>query len=332
MVIMKWRLLFMVLGLPVFLHGCYTATLLEFDALEPAEVTLPSGIKTLTVIARCDLDSTYRQTAVISGKLAGFKRDSLMSKQMVVGCSDAMVESPRYTLNNPVLKRTLAGNYHDPDVKLPWDAIRTIAGNPPQDAILSLEYASVDDTIRFHEDDWLGYYQYSVLVKSVWRLYRLDDFQSRDFRFVDTVSFEIPSPNEFLSSPENALECIREAMYESGTRTARRLAPWWTEYRRNFFMVGPMDFLTGATYLREGQWRESAEIWQRFISSKNKVKAGKACFNMAVTSEMAGKPDAALEWLKKAESLGVDGYFIKEYRPKLMKRKAATDKLDSQMK
>jgi hypothetical protein len=321
-----------VLGLSFLLQGCYNASLLEYDALKPAEITIPAEIRSLTVIARCDLDSTYRQASVKAGTFASFKRDSLMSKQMVVGCSDALLECPRFILNNPVLRRTLAGDFQDPNNKIPWYEILAVAGNPPQDAVLSLEYASVNDTIRYHNDDWFGYYQYFVRVTSVWRLYRLTDFQSRDFRFQDTVSFDIPSPGEFLASPDNAIDCIKDAMYESGTRTARRLSPWWSEYRRNFFAIGPLDFLTGAGHLRAGKWREAAEVWRPFTVARNKVKAGKACFNMAVTSEMAGNIAAALEWLEKAKNLGVHEYYIKEYWPILIKRKAEMEKLDSQMK
>ncbi len=329
---MKWFRFLPIILLSTGLSGCYTASQLEYDALKPAEITISGDVRSITVIARCDLDSTFKQASLKSGNFGGFKRDSLMSKQMVIGCCDALVESPRFTVNNPVLRRSLAGAFKDPDMRIPWDAIRNIAGNPPQDAVLSLEYASVDDTIRFHDDDWLGYYQYYVMVSSMWRLYRLGDFQTKEYRFRDTVSFDIPSPNEFLASPDNALECIKSGMYESGARSARRLAPYWSEYQRNIFVYGPMDFLTGGTLLKEGKWRDAAEVWQKYTVSKNRMRAGKACFNMAVTSEMAGNIPAALEWIKRSENLGIPEYYIKDYQPKLIKRKSEMDKLDSQLK
>lgn len=324
--------------LPVFavlalLPGCYMSSMLEFDGLQPADTTIPATIKTLTVVSRCDLDSVYKLSLESAGRIADFKRDSQMSKMVVIGCSDALVESPRFNLFNPIVRRSLIGDTSDRSEKIPWDQVRIIAGEPPLDAVLSFEFGSIEETIKQNfQDGWLRNWQYIVYVKTCWRLYRLIDFQSQEFNFTDTVAIDIESPVEFNSSPDQKIDCIRDAMYEAGAQTARRMAPWWSNFQRYYFAFGPLDFLTGAEFLKNGKWREAAESWRPFTESKRKQIAAKACFNMAITSEMANNIPAALEWLKKSEMLGMNDYYVRDYRPKLVKRKAETEKLDQQMR
>jgi hypothetical protein len=323
-----WLPLFVLL---VLLPGCYTASVLEYDGLMPAEVNISNTIHSLTVVSRSDLDSVFKVALVSTGNTSSFQRDSIMAKQGVLGCSDALVESPRFDLFNPVVTRKLSYESSDPSKTLPWDMVRTIAGDPPMDAVLSLESALIDDTImRKYQDGW-QVYQYIVFVKTFWRLYKLDDFQSKDFRFKDTVAFDIDSPSEFASTPEPRLECIRSAMYEAGFQVGKKIAPWWTIIERYYFAVGSVDFYNGAKLLKAGKYAEAAEIWRPYTTSSNKMVGAKACFNMALTCEMANNIPAALEWLKQSEKLGMLMFYILDYKSKLTKRHLETDRLDEQM-
>lgn len=322
-----------VFAILVLLSGCYAANLLELDGLKPAEVTVAASIQSLTVVSRCDLDSAYKVSLESVGRIKDFERDSLLSKQVVLGCSDALVESPRFDLFNPVVRRSLIGNFSNPIEKIPWDMVRIIAGDPPKDAVLSLEIGVIKDTlINRVQEGWYSYWQYNVIVKTFWRLYRLSDFQSIEFNFTDTVSFDIDSPAEFSSSPDRKVDCIMNAMYESGGVTARRLAPWWTNFQRYYFAMGSQQFINGAKLLRVGKWQEAAEIWRPYTESSNKLVAAKACFNMSLTCEMANNIPAALEWLNTSEKLGMHEFYINDYLSKLLKRKSETVKLDEQMR
>lgn len=321
------------LPLVFLLSGCVSASLLELDGLKPAEVTIPASVKSLTVVSRSDLDSAYKVSFKSLGRLVDFNRDSLMAKQVVLGCSDGLVESPRFDLFNPVVRRNLTGDVYNPAEKIPWDKVSIIAGDPPKDAVLSLEIGTIDDTIkRSIWDGWLQGYQYIIVVKSFWRLYRVTDFQSKDFNFSDTIAFDIESPAEIVSNPNQRLECIKSAMYDAGVHTAKRLAPWWTNFQRYYFAQGPYEFMTGAGYLKNGKWQAAAEIFRPFTESKRKLLAAKACFNMSLTCEMANNVPAALEWLKKSKNLGMQEYLITDYQAKLIKRKAETAQLDEQMR
>ncbi|MFA6125699.1 MAG: DUF6340 family protein [Bacteroidales bacterium] len=330
---MKWRTRISVLALPVFLSGCYAGSLLEMDGLQPAEITIPSVIRSLTVVSRSDLDSVYKVSLQAAGKMPDFKWDSVMSKQLVLGCSDALVESPRFDLYNPVVKRCLLGDAFEHHSKIPWDVVRMVSGDPPKDAVLSMEQGMISDSVVCSTSDgWPMACQCRVVVKSFWRLYRLNDFQSKEFRFADTVTFDINSPSQFSSSSDQRIGFFKDAMYIAGQNTAKKLAPWWTNFERYYFTTASMNFNNGARFLRESKWREAAEVFRPYTESDNKTMAAKACYNMSLTCEMANNISAAMDWLKQSKALGMHDYFIDDYQAKLIKRKAEIEKLDEQMK
>lgn len=323
----------LVLVIPIVITGCFSANMLEMDALKPGDFTVPVSVKSLAVVSRCDLDSAYKLTLQVSGRRRDFNNDSIMAKQVVLGCSDALLESPRFKLFNPIIHRNLEQDFNTPPAKIPWDAVRVIAGDPPVDGVLALEGGVMRDTVTYRLlDGWFNSWQYRVIVKTFWRMYDLSDFQSKEFSFTDTMAYDIDSPADFTSSPDMKISCVKDAMYESGNQTAKRLAPWWTSFERYYFSTGPLNFLNGAEFLKKAQWQESAEIWRTYTESKHKKIAAKACFNMALTCEMANKIPAAFEWLKKSEELGMHEFYINDYLAKLAKRKVETNKLDLQMR
>jgi hypothetical protein len=320
-----------VFSLPALLSGCYLTNMLELDGLKPAQVAISASIQSLTVVSRCDLDSTFKASLMSSGKAEDFRLDSILAKQVVLGCSDALAESPRFDLFNPVVHRNLTEASYDPLSSIPWETVRIIAGDPPRDAVLSLETAEVSDTVtKSIEEGWVNYH-FLVYAKTFWRLYRLSDFQSKEFIFTDTIAYEIDSPTDFISSPR-VIECIKNAMYEAGIQSSRRLAPWWTTLERFYFTFGPLDYQGGTELLKKGLWREAAENWRPYTESPEPAVAARACFNMALTCEMANNITAAFEWLKKSEKLGLNEFYLIEYRAKLAQRLIETGKLDEQMR
>jgi len=163
-------------------------------------------------------------------------------------------------------------------------------------------------------------------------LYRLSDLQSTEYTFTDTIRFDIDPPQVSPLTSDEKIECIREAMYESGVRTAKRLAPWWTVLDRYFFSYGPSGFSEASAYLRKGKWQEAARIWRPMTESGQKQVAAKASFNMALTCELANNIPAAFEWLHKSEKLGIPIQYINDYQAKLARRDIETAKLDQQLK
>jgi hypothetical protein len=316
----------------LLLHGCYPAFVFEMEGLEPAELTVPPSISTITVLSRVDLDSIYKAERIKLGKKSTFISDSSIAKSGVNGCVDELIESPRFEVYDPIIKRNLIGEFSNPIRPLPWLNVREAAGDPPQDAVLSLESCEYRDTvISSVTDGWVSY-SYLLICKTFWRLYDLDSYQTKDYLFTDTSGFDLGEASELIKSTVEKTALVEQCMYWAGRNTGRRLSPYWTELERIYFPYGPNDFWKGAKFMREGNWTEAGAIWNLYVGLKNKTAAAKACFNMAVTCELAGEMTVAQEWLDKSEQLGMPESYTREYRKQLKDRVKKVKLLDEQMK
>jgi hypothetical protein len=85
----------------------------------------------------------------------------------------------------------------------------------------------------------------------------------------------------------------------------------WTPVQQVYYHSSNNDMLQAEKFARKNEWIKAAEIWNQKTKSKNRKLASKACYNMAVSSEMMGYPDLAIEWLKKND-FG-SGLFMQEY-------------------
>ena len=322
--ILSWALL-------TFPAGCYPAFVFQMDGLEPAQITVTSSISSLTVFTRIDLDSSYRASRIASAGKALFLLDSTAAKEGVLGCIDELLESPRFEVFDPIIRKNLNGDFTNPDCPLPWIKILEAAGEPPVDAALALESCQVRDTVVTVVQDGFKDYAFLLILKTYWRLYDLSMNRYLDYPFIDTIKYDLWEVEELERSSPVSHYIILNGMYQIGKKTANRLAPYWIPLDRAYFPYGPPDFFKASRSMREGQWLEAATIWEQYVESDNRCQAAKACYNMAVTCELAGQIELALEWVAKAERKGMPDYYIDEYRSELKKREAKTQLLDSQM-
>jgi hypothetical protein len=315
-----------------FLTGCYPVFKFDMDGLEPAQLNVSQTVSSLTILARADLDSLYKSGRIQSGKKAVFDRDSSIVHEAVNGCKDGLLNSPRFVIYDPVIRRNLVGDFSDADRLLPWKAVQAVAGEPPVDAVLALESVEMKDTVVLRQSDGWIFSDYRILIKSSWRLYNLKQYTVSNFIFSDTLNNDLGySPDPTVPS-DIKLTLIKQAMYEAGQSTARRLAPYWIELDRIYFPYGSESYAKAADYMEKGNWQKAAEIWSALSKSKNKTLRAKVCFNMAVTCELAGNMPMALVWLKESEKNGMAEYFLTDYRAKLADRIKKNVKLDQQMK
>jgi len=315
----------------ILLSSCYSASKFDMEGLEPAEITISPSIKTLTLVSRTDLDSAYKAGFLQKGARQVFEQDSTFAKEAVVGCVDGLLDGPRFQVYDPVIRRTLSGDYTDSGRLLPWPLIRKIAGNPPVDGVLALESYAIRDTMVLRNEEGWSYIEQITKVRTYWRLYQLEQLATYDFTFNQTYTWDRGSDPDQIKSSAIQKDIYRESMYKAGQEAARKLAPYWTELERVYFPYGNEDFIRAAKFLRDGNWREAASLWGNYVNAKSSVTAAKARFNMAVASEMGGNLDMATEWLKRSSEKGMDPYFTGLYEKELKKSAARKANLDKQM-
>jgi hypothetical protein len=102
-----------------------------------------------------------------------------------------------------------------------------------------------------------------------------------------------------LPPPE---ECIRRVAQRAGDGYARRIAPSYIEFNRDFFTSAKKDELVkqGAQWAEAGDWAGAETTWQQAASNLHSAIAGRAFYNLAVASEVRGDLPGTIDWAKKS--------------------------------
>jgi hypothetical protein len=74
----------------------------------------------------------------------------------------------------------------------------------------------------------------------------------------------------------------------------------WIRVPRIYYVRGNGNFKMAKRMARTGNWDGAAKLWQReTLNTKRKV-AGRACYNMAIISEINGDLNEAIHWAQQA--------------------------------
>lgn len=112
---------------------------------------------------------------------------------------------------------------------------------------------------------------------------------------------------------------LERVAWKNGVMYGESISPHYERTTRLFYKYGQIDLEIAAKHIMENNWTAASAIWHAMTTLDKKSLAGRACFNMALASEVAGDLELALKWIKLAET----EYTIKHalgYRIKLEQR------------
>jgi len=87
-----------------------------------------------------------------------------------------------------------------------------------------------------------------------------------------------------------------------GNAYARRIRPYKRRVTRNYFVKGTDNFVVAKRRAQAGDWDGAAKLWEQELSHPDEKIAGRAYYNMAVSSEINGNLDKALDYASKSYS------------------------------
>ena len=299
-------------------HSCVSTNLMSLSVMKPAPVTIPPYIKNVGVINRSKASDENKTIDAIH------KAVSLETNGLVTAGADASIEGLTSELmkNNRFLTvKTLTGL----DLKtfgagvlpsaLVWDSVEKICRENNMDALFSLEFFDTESRLGLAAapgsirtalvnipvlDQQVNM---TTLVKTGWRIYDpssrniLDEYMiSKDIQ----ISGRSVNPVAAVLPLAGRKEAVIQVGNQAGQAYACRIIPYWIRVSRLYFVGGNGDFTIAMRMARTGDWDGAAKIWQQLtLSPKSKV-AGRACYNMAIISEINGDLDGAIQWAKKA--------------------------------
>lgn len=122
-----------------------------------------------------------------------------------------------------------------------------------------------------------------------------------------------------------------------GKSFGTKLIPTWVPEERIYYKSNQRNMQLAEKSALNNDWPKAAELWNMETNNKNKIIAAKARFNMALTCEMEGDPDMAIDWLIKSYAcLNKNDedhkYNCKRYINVLKTRKEEIEQLGNQVK
>lgn len=173
--------------------------------------------------------------------------------------------------------------------------------------------------------------QQEVDYNIVWRFYQrgnaelLDVLDATYDAYSNQVSFTPQLNEEFDESLAFDLVAAKAAH-----EYHNRVSPYWEgDYR--LYYRGPGDLVNVAYDLDiTGNWEKAAQDWLKLTTDEMpKIQYG-AKYNMAVASEMLGRPKIAKDWLIKAKAVD-DTKQVKKYMEQIDRQILIYDVIDRQL-
>jgi hypothetical protein len=196
----------------------------------------------------------------------------------------------------------------DNSLKLTPEEVNALCGETETDAIISFDRLLFDmqkEIVTLSEGYVIG--SIRIDVKGIARSYLPGKINPAITVLVSDSIFWLEdayTPEELdllLPAPEEAL---RVAGKYIGSKLHPLFVPHWENEMRWYFTGSAARWKEATVYATSGKWEKASERWQYIYNSSSRWSdKAKSASNLALASEIAGRPEKALEWAKIAHKL-----------------------------
>lgn len=321
------------------LGSCKSYRYFSIDIYEPAEISLPSRIERVLITHNAHpsvadskgtaynvfdeiiYDTVYRDTSL--ARAAIFNLTDMLN---LTGSVDAV---PLDSITQPFPVNP--EDFTLDDVM----RMKTICDTNRTDACILLSKIESKFDYNFYYGDFMSVFgEMMVIMKTKWLLidpYRAKLIDMHDIK--DTLYFRTDEPfvDDGPDRFAKTVEMQREAAIESAIQYGTRISPHLVESSRMIFKSGNKYIRRGYKQAVEGNWKNAAAFWREGLAAPELKNKAKACFNLALASEMEGLLKPALQWAEKSYKFFPDKV-NQTYIDILKERLKQQEKLLEQMK
>ena len=304
--------------------SCASTEYVHISVQEPAPVSLPGNIKTVGIMNR---SLASKQTKILDAvdkvfSLEGANLDKDGSRESLLGLRDELMKNNRFTeikpLNDADLRTVGAGVF---PASLDWDQVDKICRDNNVDAVFALEYFDTDSRLQYAAapagiNTPLGsvpaIQQRATMlttVKTGWRIYDPSTRNLLDeFPLTQNISYTDGgiNPAVLANVVVGRKQAVLDISNKIGHVYALRIIPYWLRVTRDYYVRGSDNFRIARRKAQTGNWDEAAQLWQQETKNPSPKVAGRACYNMAIISEINNDLDTAMRWAQKSyENYGI---------------------------
>jgi len=303
----------------VFFCSCSATNYLTIGVTEPARVYLPPDVQRVGLVDR-SLPSEENKVLDDMDKFLsaeGKNLDEDGARQAMNGLKDELLAGGKFetvvVIDVTGVENPGSGIF---PAALSWDQVDRICGENSLDALFILSFydtdAHVDAKVVPVEVGGVAGLKVPAVETSVkvttrigtgWRIYDDRAHMLMDEYILNDV---IVSEGRGLN-PMKAVEAVRgrrqavlDVSNSLGHIYARRVYPNNLRVSRIYFVRGTGNFKIAKRRAQTGNWNGAAELWEKELENPKRKVAGRACFNMAIISEINGNLPSAADWASKS--------------------------------
>ncbi len=302
-------------GTLIFFSGCSATNQLTMGVTEPARVSIPTDVTKIGLINRSIPSEGNKSLDKIDKilSLEGLRLDELGAEAALNGLKAELDRSERFEsviiIDSIESQRKGLGVF---PAQMSWEAIEAICEAYKVDVVFSLEFYDTNTNVGYEQKmvnvpNPLGIKTqvpgHKVTIrtnlKKGWRVY-----DPHTKLILDESSFQnnLVSTGEGIN-PFKAVEAIvgrKEAVLQSshdlGNTYGLNIRPLRRRVTRNYFVRGTNNFEIGQRRAQAGDWDGAAELWESELTNPDTKIAGRAYYNMAISSEINGDLEKAIEY------------------------------------
>ncbi|MFT3946858.1 MAG: DUF6340 family protein [Agriterribacter sp.] len=302
----------------IIFSSCTSTNSLRLTVTQPAPVTVPSDIKKIAIINRSEINKQNEVIEVADKvfSLEGKDLDREGSASGVTGLREAFLKYDRFS--EVILQENRVSNNVGPGIfpsPILWDDVMKLCKVLQADAIFVLELFDTDSKIAYSTSPItkttpLGKVtvlehtaHMTTLVKMGWRLY---DPAHRDildeYPYQTTLDFygKGVNPATAAAALTSRKEAVKQAARQAADQYASRIFPYSLRVARDYYVSGTDNFKIAKRKAQTGNWDGAAVHWNQEVNNPDEKIAGRACYNMAIISEINGDLNGAIEWAQKS--------------------------------
>ncbi len=295
------------------LFACTSIRNIEIETSVSPDYPISEDVQSLALLNRCmnrqfsNIQSDSLEKILINNRLEldSVFRDSISADTVIHVAAHALFDSGRFDVVIPEAHNIDRDDYENILSPLSIGDINGICKDFNVEAVLTLESFEENLITKYYSRPFEVSYSDNygattdVKYKSEWRLYRPGDSKPAiRFQISDTIYWKNSSNsiNDLYAQMPKTKEALIGGGIASALKMVGYIAPKWVVHTRHYFMTGNSEIDKAVPLIKENKWDEAATIWTKYTGVSSKRIRSKVEFNLALSAEMNGDLDLAIEW------------------------------------
>ncbi len=332
-----------------FLASCAGIRYMSIETREPAQITLPSNVRTVLVVNNVaeqpeDIGHTIKKLGKNEIEKIKASADSV-AIYYTEALSQFLGEEEYFDdvlYDSRMLRRD--NNFWLEQPLLP-EVMIEMRNESGADAIISLDklIMQTNRTDHFYQEGYI-YGEMKGSIQSIMRVYLPTmDGQIPSVQYNDSLKWEGYDIRDGRAYAELVLPTQEEAMKELAVYAAEKMtkvfSPHWEFQERWLYTSVKSTMREADLYAKNNQWTEALALWEpQYDRERSKTNKAKIAHNIAVGYEMLNEMETAVQWADMAHELmlassspsSLDLKRTLLYKNEITRRADTSNKLDMQ--